>query len=395
MNIKNVTRAFTGNISRIFLSGALSILLTAACGTSVSATSRTADEAISWVNSKLGQYLDMDGAYGAQCVDLILAYYDYLGVSRSSGNGRDYAWNALPSGWSRVQGGNPQKGDILVYGASSGNPYGHVAIYESDYSTYHQNFDSSPVKRVTYYYKGLSNPYWGYIRPNWSSPVPVTPNWENKTGSITETNALLSTTVYMPNQGNFTLCAITLWNSSGNVIAQKTENVNYNTSYMNVWYDINGELGVRLSPGQTYKYQFTAVYNGTTYKSGVWTFNTAGTAPTPQPTPQPSPQPSSNVKLSAARITYASSPQKRKAVVKWSKVSNSDGYQILISYKKNFSTTVASGYVLNPIFSSTVTCNITGLQSNRTCYFKVRPYKTVSGKKVYGAYSAVRSLKIK
>lgn len=40
----------------------------------VSATSRTAEEAINWVKSKLGQGLDMDGAYGAQCVDLILAY---------------------------------------------------------------------------------------------------------------------------------------------------------------------------------------------------------------------------------------------------------------------------------------------------------------------------------
>ncbi len=134
------------------------------------ATSRTANEAINWVKSKLGQGLDMDGAYGCQCVDLILAYYDYLGVSRSSGNGGDYAWNTLPSGWQRLQGAQPQKGDILVYSGNDSNPYGHVAIYESDYSTYHQNFDNkSYVTQVTYVrYNAINNPYWGVIRPNWN-----------------------------------------------------------------------------------------------------------------------------------------------------------------------------------------------------------------------------------
>lgn len=136
----------------------------------VYATSRTPDDAINWLNSINGQSLDKDGAYGAQCVDLILAYYDYLGVSRSSGNGKDYATNALPSGWSRVQGGSPQKGDILVFGASSSNQYGHVAIYESDTVTWHQNFHGGYVERVTgIRYTGFTNPYWGYIRPNWNA----------------------------------------------------------------------------------------------------------------------------------------------------------------------------------------------------------------------------------
>lgn len=136
----------------------------------VEATVRTQAEAVAWVKSQVGQYIDVDGAYGAQCVDLIMAYYEYLGVSRVSGNGADYATNALPSGWSRVQGGTPQPGDILVYSANSSNPYGHVAIYESTYSTYHQNFNShSYVEKVTYAYNGLTNAYWGYIRPNWSN----------------------------------------------------------------------------------------------------------------------------------------------------------------------------------------------------------------------------------
>lgn len=136
----------------------------------VEATVRTQAEAVAWVKAQVGQYIDYDGVYGAQCVDLIKAYYNYLGVTPVSGNGCDYATNALPSGWSRVQGGAPQPGDILVYSANSSNPYGHVAIFESTYSTYHQNFNSHPyVENVTYAYNGLTNAYWGYIRPNWSN----------------------------------------------------------------------------------------------------------------------------------------------------------------------------------------------------------------------------------
>ena len=124
-----------------------------------SATSRTADEAIAWAKSKVGQSIDYDGAYGAQCVDLILAYYNYLGVSTVSGNGKDYAWNALPSGWTRVEGGAPQKGDILVYSGTSDNGYyGHVAIYESDYVHYDQNVTGHyGVVRCTWHYNYNGN----------------------------------------------------------------------------------------------------------------------------------------------------------------------------------------------------------------------------------------------
>ena len=130
----------------------------------------SADDAINWVKSKVGTGLDYDGAYGNQCVDLICYYYQYLGQRSPGGNGCDYAWNALPSGWQRIQGAQPQKGDILVYSGNSSNRYGHVAIYAADRETYHQNFNSHPyVEKVTYKYNGLSNPYWGGIRPDFST----------------------------------------------------------------------------------------------------------------------------------------------------------------------------------------------------------------------------------
>ncbi len=125
----------------------------------------TPDQAIAYVQSLQGQKVG-----SGECVALIQQYYTYLGVSVSYGNGADYATNALPAGWTRVQGGAPQKGDILVYSGNNDNKFGHVAIYESNRSTYHQNFAGARyVTHVTYAYSELRNPYWGYIRPNWNT----------------------------------------------------------------------------------------------------------------------------------------------------------------------------------------------------------------------------------
>ncbi|MBQ8574507.1 MAG: InlB B-repeat-containing protein [Clostridia bacterium] len=136
----------------------------------VSATSKSQTDALNWAKSQVGKTLDYDGAYGGQCVDFIMYYYTFLGVNAVGGNGCDYATNSLPSGWSRVKGGTPQPGDILVYSGTSAYPYGHVAIYESDRSHYHQNVHGQYVEKITSFkYNAMNNPYWGYIRPNWST----------------------------------------------------------------------------------------------------------------------------------------------------------------------------------------------------------------------------------
>lgn len=165
-----------GCIRRLRFPTLLMVFVTCAlllCSTAFAATAHSVDDAINWCYSQIGVSIDTDGfPYDQpyQCVDLIKAYYQYLGVSPVSGNGEDYAWNALPSGWTRVQGGTPQRGDILVYSESSSNIYGHVAIFESTYSTFHQNMDGKfYVDRFSYAYNGISNPYWGYIRPDFIS----------------------------------------------------------------------------------------------------------------------------------------------------------------------------------------------------------------------------------
>lgn len=123
---------------------------------------KTAEEAVAWVQSYEGEGIDYDGSYGNQCVDLIKAYYDYLGETPVRGNADTYAYNALPEGWQRIQGAEPQPGDILVY---TGGSYGHVAIYTGDNESFHQNWGGGYVQRVTGY-DFSSMGYWGVIRPD-------------------------------------------------------------------------------------------------------------------------------------------------------------------------------------------------------------------------------------
>lgn len=122
--------------------------------------------ALGWCQGKVGKTVG-----SGQCVALINAYYQQLGVSAVSGNAKDYATNALPSGWTRVKGGVPQPGDILVY---TGGKYGHVAIYAGGTSVYHQNWSGKYVEKTgnwsynkSWYSsaEGGTKSYWGYIRP--------------------------------------------------------------------------------------------------------------------------------------------------------------------------------------------------------------------------------------
>ncbi len=242
-------------------------------GIEASATSKSQADAISWVQSQVGKSIDTDGYPSGQpyqCVDLVKAYYSYLGVSPVSGNGSDYTWNTLPSGWQRLQGAQPQKGDILVYTGGYNN-YGHVAIYESDRVHYHQNFDNKYyVTKVTYKYNGLSNPYWGVIRPNWSS-TPTEPTyfsglWHE---GETETNATIIATIY----NTYIQQAGCYYGTSTSNMTRIVENVYANT--VRIWYNFN-ENGITLSPGTKYYYKIFIVVNGVEYQSTTLDFTTKG-----------------------------------------------------------------------------------------------------------------------
>ena len=157
----------------------------------LAADAGTRDDALKWVYAQEGKFLDYDGAYGAQCVDLIAYYYKYLGQSKYvKGNGCDYVSNALPDGWIRIKNTAdfvPEPGNIAVWGTEL-SAYGHVAIILSadvhSFVSMDQNWPrGSACKRVTHNY----NKFWGVIRPNFKStttmnnPTIVGTYWGNMT----------------------------------------------------------------------------------------------------------------------------------------------------------------------------------------------------------------------
>ena len=247
--------------------------------TALAATAgHTAADAIAWAQSQVGKSLDYDGVYGAQCVDLICCYYQYLGQRSPGGNGCDYATNRLPDGWQRIKGAQPQPGDILVYSGNSENPYGHVGIYESDYCTYNQNFNYEQyVQRVTIRYNHFSNPYWGVIRPDFST-APLTATWEGPTAAnITETGAHIISRVTFPQKVVFAQAGIRVYDEGGKMVGTRDELDPITSPYLKFDYDINSALGMSLQSGKKYSSSLYVIVNGKEYWSQPVTFTTAHT----------------------------------------------------------------------------------------------------------------------
>ena len=82
---------------------------------------------------------------------------------------------------------------------------------------------------------------------------------------------------------------------------------------------------------------------------------------------------------------------KKKLTVTWKKDKNVSGYQIQVATKKNFKG--AKTYTVKSY--KTYKKVIKKLKAKKKYFVKVRAYKTVGKSKVYGAYSAVRSCKVK
>ncbi|MBQ6872961.1 MAG: fibronectin type III domain-containing protein, partial [Clostridia bacterium] len=130
----------------------------------------------------------------------------------------------------------------------------------------------------------------------------------------------------------------------------------------------------KLKAGTIYKYKVRA-YTKTKADGTIWgdyskVFETATKCKTPKIT----------------KLTTT----KGKATVKWSNVSGESGYQVYYSTKKDSGYKKAASYKTNVVKGSK-----SKLKSGKKYYFKVRAYKTVDGKKIYSAWSAVKSVKVK
>lgn len=86
-------------------------------------------EAVKWMESQIGQSFDVDGAFGAQCVDWANKIYQkYFNFSRN-GNAIDYANPPYPPGATAFSPGTPQPGDVLVYQTTGAlAQYGHIGL---------------------------------------------------------------------------------------------------------------------------------------------------------------------------------------------------------------------------------------------------------------------------
>ena len=82
--------------------------------------------------------------------------------------------------------------------------------------------------------------------------------------------------------------------------------------------------------------------------------------------------------------------------LKWVKEkAQATGYQYQYSTKKDFSSGVKTVKVKISDFSTRlITQKITGLQSGKTYYVRLRPYSEVGGKNYYSGWSTVEKAKV-
>lgn len=122
------------------------------------------------VDSYIGKWVDFDGYYAFQCMDLAVDYVYKLtdGKTRLWGNAIDSINNKLPEGWKVVRNEKstvPKKGWIPVWTKGVYAKYGHIGIvYNGGDTNYfqvaEQNFDglaNSPVKLRWDDYTGLTH----------------------------------------------------------------------------------------------------------------------------------------------------------------------------------------------------------------------------------------------
>ncbi len=77
----------------------------------------------------------------------------------------------------------------------------------------------------------------------------------------------------------------------------------------------------------------------------------------------------------------------------WKPVSGVTGYEVVYSTSKKFTKKTTKTVRIKK--AKTKKTTIKKLKKGKKYYVKVRAYKTVSGKKIYGAYSSIKSVKVK
>ena len=95
--------------------------------------------------------------------------------------------------------------------------------------------------------------------------------------------------------------------------------------------------------------------------------------------------------VAAPKLTAARNNKAKTVTATWKKVSGINGYELQYSTTKNFKG--AKSIVIKK--PATVSNAVASLKKGKTYYFRIRSYKSVSGKRVLSGWSTVKTVKIK
>lgn len=123
--------------------------------------------------------------------------------------------------------------------------------------------------------------------------------------------------------------------------------------------------------------------------SGVWSY--AGTVSVKMGTASKA-KSATVTKPKKATIKKVTSPKKKTLKVTWKRDSKATGYQAVIATDKKFKKNKKTATISK---NKTTTKTFTKLKSKKVYYAKVKAYKKSGNKKVYGAYSKVKKVKVK
>lgn len=101
---------------------------------------------------------------------------------------------------------------------------------------------------------------------------------------------------------------------------------------------------------------------------------------------------SATTKPSKVKLSSLKSTKKNQMAVTWKSVS-ATGYEVQYSTSKKFTEKTTKKVTVKNAKAKKTT--LKKLKSGKKYYVKVRAYKTVDGKKLYGAYSEVKTVKVK
>lgn len=99
------------------------------------------------------------------------------------------------------------------------------------------------------------------------------------------------------------------------------------------------------------------------------------------------------IKPKKATVSSLKSSAKKKLTVKWKKDTSVTGYQVQYSTSSKFVKKSTKTSTVSK--KSTTSKTVSSLKSKKKYYVRVREYKTVNGKKIYGAWSKAKSVKVK